>query len=168
MRTNISPASLRLMLAQYCGTPFFILVIFSHAELPATLYYCDNNEDVVSNGITYKATSLNVSLPPEDLNAKSSGSIVIDNTTLDMSTMVNQCNDGPIICTIAVISADEPDSYIVEPTDTEIIEPEIDAEGNVMTAALTDEEVGDEQIPGDMMTPSTAPGMFASQWFGSM
>jgi hypothetical protein len=170
MRTP-TEATIALMQARFCGTPFFHLVKYSHADLPAPLYYCDDNAPITSavdgTSQVYIPAQMAITLPVEDPTVECTGSIVQDNTLLDMSSMVNRCNGAPISCTIYVINSDDPDTVVAGPFPMQIQQA-----GPItllsMQATLSYEQANDEQIPGDQMGPGVTPGIFAAAWYGQI
>lgn len=168
MRT-IDNASLGLLFALYSGTNFVHLVQYTHPNLGSPLYFCDDNVDLVSNGITYKCTGLEISIPIEDMTRQQTATITQDNTQFDMSAMINTCNGGidgqAIICSIAIVSRNEPNTLIVPFSSMEMRQPQCTSMPPQMTCSLQQDEALDETIPGDTMNTHSAPGAFSASWY---
>jgi hypothetical protein len=156
--------------ARFCSEAFLHLIKFTHPSLPGPLYYCDDNQNLTSTvdgtSQVYNWKPMQISIPVEDSTRAPTGNLTIDNTALDMSTLIGLTSGNPPICTIWIVNQAEPNTVIAGPYPMEVRQADLDALQMVVT--LEYEEAGDENIPGDLMTVGTTPGIFSASWYNQV
>jgi len=165
---TLSSGSLAAIFARYCGVAFIHLVKFFHPNLPGPLYYCDDNADLASTvdgGISqnFPWKPMQISIPVEDITQAPSAALTIDNTQLDMSTLIGLTSGLPPIVTLWIVNRNEPNTAVAGPFPMEMRQADVD--DKQLTATLEYEEALDENIPGDLMSPGVTPGLFSASWF---
>lgn len=163
----LSAATLAAIFAKYTGEIFLHLIKFSHPNLPAPIYFCDDNVDLVSTvdggSETFAWKPMQVSIPVEDMTRAPSANLTVDNTQLDMSTLIGLTSGLPPVVTIWIVKRSDPNTAVAGPFPMELRQADVDA--MQLTATLEYEEASDENIPGDLMSPGVAPGLFSASWF---
>jgi hypothetical protein len=89
---------------------FLVLLKISHTDLPSTLYFVNNNENVVSNGDIYEATAFRFTLPYKEGNTIAPAQLIIDNVDRRVVEAVRSITT-PADIEASIVLASDPDTY---------------------------------------------------------
>lgn len=156
MRT-LSTTFLRELGKQETAEVALFLVELSHASFEAPFRYARNFEDVTSNGATYLARAMDVTLPDEEAERVPTLQLRIDNVERDLLAALRGL-DGIVSVTLRLVLASQPDVVEIEV---------VGMEGRAMSygAAILSLDLGVEPIldaafGSRLLSPSHAPGLF--------
>lgn len=106
--SRLSPEAAGAVLAQETDQVFLHLVTIETSS-GAALRFVDNNQDIVSRGVTFTAASFTIILPEQTDNAPRPCRLAIDNTDLAIFKTIKQAAGQTVTVTIRVIMAGTPD-----------------------------------------------------------
>ena len=156
MARSLSAAAVASMNAQQTGEVWLVLLTITHADLPSTLRFVNNNEDVISGGQTFTAFPFEIILPNQDPDTPPRASLRIDNVDRQIVTALRTLTSAPTIQFDIVLAS--------QPSTVEATFPGMKLMGATYTAATVSGEIGPEPLFTEpvtiQMTPSRFPGMF--------
>jgi hypothetical protein len=136
---------------------FLDLVTIEHESLAAPIRLVSNNEDCVSRGETFSACAFGIDMPDEISDKLPRASIWIANADRAYSEAIRSITT-PATLTYEIVLAESPDEVEAGPFVFRVEQVDIDA--NYIQARLSFEDILNEMIPAERITPSTFPGVF--------
>jgi hypothetical protein len=106
MPNNISPELLAQLYAQESDDVLLFLVTLSHQSF-SDIRLVNNTENIVSNGNTYQAFPMDITLPTDDGETERQLQIEFDNVSLDLIDEIRSVTD-PIQVKIELVLASNP------------------------------------------------------------
>lgn len=163
MRTSLTSAFTRALLPPDCEEVGISLLDITSASLGTTYHICDNNEDIVSNGVTYSAWAFELAFCDETEGEIPSHSIVIDNTNPEIFRAIRSASarDRIEITHKFVIASDPDTNQLMRPIKYQVADIEVDEVSIVANLILA--VVANENFPAHSWLPSWAPALFASR-----
>lgn len=157
MSRDLTTTTRQAFYSQETGEAFLILLTFEESSLPEPIRVVNNPTDIVSGGDIYQAFPFEITLPDEGEDRAPTARLRIDNVDRSIVQAVRNAVD-PIIVTMEIIRADDPDTIEVSFPDFELREVTYDAlivEGRLLLKSLRR-----RQYPADTFSPSGFPGLF--------
>lgn len=153
--TEMTPRAIASAAAQETDECWLVLLRIIHPALSEDIQVVCNDEDIVSNGLTYTGLFFQVDLPSDD---DSSGEFTIrmDNVSREVIDAVNAVTSKPS-ATLAVILADDPDNYVAT---FDAVAVSFDADPLEVSATFRADDLLFEPYPGVRYTPKSHPGLF--------
>jgi hypothetical protein len=167
---SLSDVARQAAYAQETDENFLYLVTIDHPDLPGGLTIRvwngtqDGQEDLVSNGETYKAFPFQIAFPDRQPDQPPKSRVTIsavsdpNNADTDVVTIVRSLTSPPRIGLTCVL-ASQPD--VIEATAPEMILTQVDFDSLTIDGDLTYERVLEEPFPAGTYSPSAYPGVFA-------
>lgn len=156
MARSLSATAVASMNSQQTGEVWLILLTITHPDLPATLRFVNNNEDIVSNGQTFTAFPFEIVLPNQDPDTPPRATLRIDNVDRAIVAALRSITSAPTI-QFDVILASAPNTL-------EATFPGMRLNGATYDVAKIEGEIAPEPLFTEpitySMTPSRFPGMF--------
>lgn len=156
MRTLSNP-----LLAQLYGAnsndPFLILLTLTHASFASTVYLVNNNEDVVSNGNTFIAFPMDITIPADDGRTEKNAQIVFDNVSLELIDEIRSVT-SPIEVQIQMVLASDPDTVEIEISELKM--GNVSYNASTITADLYLDDFLNTDLSNEKYTPTIYPGLF--------
>lgn len=134
-----------------------VLMLVRLYESPSTVYLVSNTEDIISNGNTYTAFPVDITLAEEDGEQKTQVFIEFDNVSLDLIGAIRTTTD-PIPCEIDVVLASNPD--VVEMSIKDLLIRNITYDAKKIRATLMQDDFLNSRFPAGSYTPIDYPGIF--------
>jgi Domain of unknown function (DUF1833) len=154
---SLTLATRQALFANETGEVFLFLVALSHPDM-VTMFFVNNQVDIISNGESYLAFPFELTLPDDREDVITRIQLQIDNVDRRVVEAVRSI-DTPATVTVSVIRAAEPNVLVAGPIDCVL--------RNVSYNALTvsgdlapHENILDEPFPQHSCTPATTPGVF--------
>ena len=135
---------------------FLILLTISHADI-SDITLVNNNEDIVSNSVTFTAIPFNITLPDSRENAPPRATVSIDNVSREIATHIRNITTPPTI-TISVTRAAAPDT--LEITFAPLTLRNVRWDFTTISGELVGEDMAIEPYPAGQMSPSLFPSIF--------
>jgi len=142
--------------AQESTSAYLLLYTITGEDLPATLYLACNNEDVLSNGNTFVATSIEGVLPEDSLDEQPKAKIQIGNVDRAISDALLTVSQ-PVFVKIQVVLSTAPDDVQLEIDELQLRNFQYDA--LFLSADLHPHDILSQQIPADRYDATQFPGM---------
>ena len=159
MRT-LSSTALQAIYAQETGTAFLILLTISHATLPAPIQVTSDGVKTVSRGMTFAPFPFLISIPDDEDQKLPQAQITIDNVDRSIVSAVRNMGTTPATILIELVTSHAPDT--VEFSSGALTLRDIHYDALSVTGRLSFDPIMAEPFPGDLVTPATIPGVFAS------
>lgn len=156
MRT-LSTTFLRELGKQETAEVALFLVELSHASFDAPFRYVRNFEGVTSNGATYEARAMDVTLPDEEAERVPTVRLRIDNVDRGLLFALRAL-DGIVSVTLRLVLASQPDVIEVEVAGME--GRAMDYNDATLSLDLGVEPILDAAFGVRTLSPSNAPGLF--------
>ena len=138
----------------------FLNLVKLEAEGYEPLSFVDNTEKIISNGNEYIPCGFRCVLPEQnDEGASKPCKIEIDNIDRRISEAVSETVNTPVIVTVSVVMAHDPD--ITEYGPFKFILRNVSVSKEAVSAELYDFYIYDRNLPGLRYTPQNFPGLFA-------
>lgn len=139
---------------------FVRLLEISHPSWSQPFRFCDNTEDVVSNGDTYVRFPFTIEPPNDSGEDPARATLLLDNIERSVLPSIRQVisSSDRITVTLAIVLVSEPDTVLGDVWEFELTE--YSANAQVIQCNLLLDAVLDESVPGDDMTPAKNPGLF--------
>jgi hypothetical protein len=157
MPRTVSLPALQAMLAQQTSAVFLELLTVDHADLSSPIRLVNNTVDITSNANVFTAAAFRSSLPTDTEKRAPSARITVSNIDQTIIIALRSVSSPPTF-TLAVISADTPDTYEYGPIDLELRDYQTTAQAITMTIAL--EDFAQEGWPSLRFDPVNFPGLF--------
>jgi hypothetical protein len=109
MPRTVSLAAMQGAMAQETDEVYLILLAVDHADMPSTLRFVNNSEDVTSNSNLYTAFPFEATMPDDKDDKEPLAELRIDNVTRTLIDEIRTIQSPPII-TLSVILASSPDT----------------------------------------------------------
>lgn len=155
MSRNISSSLTSAINAQETSEIDLLLLTLSHSSI-TTIRMVNNKTDIVSNGNTYTAFPFQTRMPNEKEDEMPQVKIQICNVDRSIINILRNI-DGMPTCQIDIVLASNPNtieaSFPFKLT-------QIDYNAITIEGSLAYEDVLNQKIPGDLITPQTNPGLF--------
>jgi hypothetical protein len=157
---TISASGLQSLFAQETESVWLPAVTVAHTDLPATLRFVANTQDIVYGGNTYLACPFELTIAPDNEESVPQARIRIDNVSQDITVAVRSTDTSPTI-TLEIFRVDSggvvtreygPHSYdlLTVNADALVVEGVVGYEHDFLN----------EQATADRFVPSLAPGLF--------
>jgi hypothetical protein len=156
MARTLSSTAIASQNAQETGEVWLVLLTISHADLATPIRVVNNNEDIVSRGLTFQAFPFEIVLPNEDPDQPPKAYLRIDNVDRSVIAAVRGISSTPSV-TIEVILASAPNNVEIGYSGFSLRNVTFDVAQ--IEAELLFESIFGEPITASM-TPSRFPGMF--------
>lgn len=157
MPRPLSTAALRAMLAQQTGEAFLVFLRIDHADLDEPIRVVSDGVDHVVDGLTWTAFPFEIAIPSESEDSVPSVKLSIDNVDRSIVQAVRSLASPPTV-TIHVALGSSPSTIEAGPYEFTLRNVAYDA--LAVTGDLRFEDVLNEPCPGDVMSPTTFPGLF--------
>lgn len=154
--------------AQESDDAFVVLLELNHDSFDGetirlssdpTTTLLDGTYGTVSNGNDYTFFPFEITLPAQDDTFLGRTVLKIDNVTRDLILEVLQINGDPILVTLKIVLASDPDSVEMEYPSLRMTN--IAANATDLQADLYPQIIQDEQWPYDNFTRADFPGLFS-------
>lgn len=157
MSRTLSTAAVRAVISRETDQVFLALVKLEHPSI-STVRIVANSEQVVRADGTYLPFPFEFVLP-DDMEAEiPRASIKFDNVSREILAAIRELEGKPK-CTFMLVLADSPDTVEYGPAEFELSAAGWDVLS--VTASLAyQEEIWNQQVPGQTYTPSNSPGLF--------
>jgi hypothetical protein len=142
------------VLSQQTAEVAITLVTLTHVGGPT--YLCDNNEDVVSNGVTFSASRIQVRLI-NNSSGLSRARLVVDNVGRDFIDEIRLATT-PIVAKLELIVLSEPDDIVI--TQPDLVLRNLVYDELMISGELQQELLMHQGYPQYTMTPALFPGLF--------
>jgi len=136
----------------------FLYLIKIETSGGAVLHFVDNNQNIISQGEEYIATSFLIVLPEETDNAPRPCRLAIDNTDLAIFQTIKQAVNEDIIVIVYVIMADTPNVYERGPLKYRLRNVRVNKES--IEGEIYDFYLIDRKFPKDTYTPDNFEGLY--------
>lgn len=157
MPRTLSTAALKAILAQQTGEAFLVFLRLDHPSLTQPIRVVNDGVDHVVDGLTWVGFPFEAAIPSESEDSLPTVKLVIDNVDRSIVQAVRQLTSPPTI-SIHVALASSPPTIEAGPYEFTLRNVAYDA--LTVSGDLRFEDVLNEPCPGDMMTPTTFPGLF--------
>lgn len=136
-----------------------MLLKISCASFPQTYYICDNNQDFVSNGITYTKWAFELAFCDEEEGQIPTSTVVIDNALPTVWEAIRSANIGDeITIEMQFVTASEPNTNQLLRT-VKYIVSEVEADAINIVAQIVLATITNDSLPYHKITPSLWPGI---------
>jgi hypothetical protein len=139
---------------------FIKLIEIDHPDWDEPFRFCQNSNNVVSNGDTYEQFPFTIEPPNDSGNESSQVTLLLDNVKrtalLPLRQLAASSNRATV--TLKLVLASEPDTVIGDVWEFTLME--IGYNGNVIQCSLLFDDIGNEPFPSDDMSPANNPGLF--------
>jgi hypothetical protein len=156
MRT-LSSADIQAMNAQETGDSYHCLITISHPNLPAPIALTSDAVPTVSNGVTFVPFPFLFQIPDDRSDQLPIAKLQIDNTELAILQAIRSVGNAYPTVLMQIVLGSDPDTIEAEWTMTM---RNVVWDMNQITMDLRFDQILDEPFPGDLVTPSTIPGVF--------
>jgi len=158
---TISAAGLQSLFAQETACAWIPAVTVTHADLPATLRFAANTQNLVYGGNTYLACPFELYLAADTEESVSQAKIKIDNVSRDIVQAVRSTDSSPTV-TLEVFRVDSSGVVTREYGPNALSLLSVQADALVVEGTLGYEaDWLNEAAVHDRFVPSLAPGLFA-------
>ena len=163
MSRIVSAAALQAMLAQQSGQVFLTCLSIqppSGTTAFAPIYLVDDLNPLVRTDATYQPFPFKLHLPDDDDSKIPQVTITIDNIDRSITEAIRTVPGLPIV-EFFVVLASSPNTIEVGPFNFSLLS----ANYNALTITGTlgyEEDFLNQQVPGDLYTPTNSPALFAS------
>jgi hypothetical protein len=158
MPRTLSSTARRAIFAQETGEVFLLLLTIAHPQLAEPIRVVNNNEDVVSGGVTFQRFPFELALPPETEEAPPTVSLRIANADRQIVQAVRALAGDAMTVDVSVVLASSPDTIEAGPYRFTLRDVSYDAA--IVEGTLRFEDVLNEPYPADSFTPARFPGLF--------
>lgn len=134
-----------------------VLIKIKHADLTPNLFFCSDNVDVISEGVTYLSYPFIIRLPEDTSDRPPRAKLSIDNIDRTIVAAIRSLTTSPKV-EIRIVLADTPDTleYLIKGLEfTNITYDAFTVEGDMVGV-----DVLNEQYPKDKFVPAKFPGLF--------
>ena len=143
------------LFAQESNDPFLTLVTLTHASFTARLV--NNSVDIVSNGETFTAFPMKITLPVDDGETSRDFTIEFDNVSLDLIANLRSVTDD-IGVKIELILASLPD--VIQMSHEDLVIRTITYDKSRISARIVLDNFLSVGMTSEKYTPILYPGMF--------
>ena len=157
MSRNVSATARAAINAQQTGEAFLILLTISHPNIDPPIRVTSDGVNTISRGETFIAYPFEVTLPDDRDDQVVRASLRVDNVGREIATALRSIDSPPQV-TLEVVLGSSPDTVEAGPFDFTLRGATYDA--LTVTGDLVFEDILNEPIPGDAMTPANFPGLF--------
>lgn len=157
MSRQLSNKLLAEIYGQESSDPFLMLVTLSHLSF-SSIYLVNNTVDIISNGNTFLAFPMKITLPQDNENASKDIRIEFDNVSRFLVDEIRAVTD-PIDASIQMVLASDPDIVEVEIADLKI--SDISYNKSKISARLFLDDFLNTGLTSEKYEPSLYPGLFS-------
>ncbi len=158
MSNQLSNQLIAQMFAQESGDPFLILVTLTHPDFAGPVRLVNNQEDIVSNGETFSAFPMEITLPIDDeSNSAREIQITFANTGLELVDELRGVQT-PINVQLDMILASTPD--IVEFSFQEFKLRQVSFNQFTIQGSLYMDDFLNTELTSENYSPSIYPGLY--------
>ena len=159
MRTSLSAAFSAALLPPGSDEIGISLLTIEHPSFSQIYRVCDNNEDVISNGETYKAYAFELAFIDETEGEIPSHAVVLDNTDLSIFEAIRTADATQSIkISHQFVLASDPDYNQLSRTIKYTV-ASIDVDEQSITGSLVLAVIGNESVPYFSASPAIWPGL---------
>lgn len=108
MSRNVSSITRQALQGAQTEKVFLILITIDHPDLVSPLHLVNNNEDIISNGVTYQGMAFKFTPPVEEDGTIKNTKILIDNVDRQLVLAVRSITSAPTLVA-SIIRSDAPD-----------------------------------------------------------
>lgn len=144
------------LLSQESGDPFLTLLTLQNGTTVIRLV--SNSSDIVSNGETFTAIPMKLTLPTDDGETARSFKIVIDNIMLDLIVLLRTVVGG-VTAKVDMILASTPD--VIQMSYENLALSAITYDKTSITATFSLDNFLQIAMTSEQYTPSNFPGIFS-------
>lgn len=153
---NLSFKAVQSMQATSTAEVWLLLLTIYHHSLSVPIYLVNNNENIVSRGITFIGLPFDVDLPNEDQDAPGAARLTVDNVDRTIMDAIRAMDVPPTVA-IEVVLASQADT--VELGMYDLVLRNVNYDATKITGSLQWEDILVEPM-ALQMTPARFPGMF--------
>jgi hypothetical protein len=158
MANQISAQLIAQMFAQESGDPFLTLVTLTHPDFAGPVRLVNNQEDIISNGQTFIAFPLEITLPTDDdAGVAREISITFANTSLELVDELRSVQT-PVNVQLDLILASTPD--IIEFSFQEFKLRTVSFDQMSVQAKLFMDDFLNVELTSESYSPAIYPGLF--------
>ena len=155
MSNDLSTELKAQLFSQESDDPFLTLLTLSHTSFTARLV--NNSTDIISNGLTFTAFPMKITLPVDDGETARDFTIEFDNVSLDLIANLRSVT-GDIGVKIEMILASMPD--VIQMSHEDLIIRTITYDEKRIAARIVLDNFLAVGMTSERYTPSAYPGMF--------
>lgn len=156
--SNLSDDAIQALTATETNT-VFLYILRLLVDGIETFCAVNNNQSVVSNGITYNPVAFSITLPSQTTDGGAGAAkLSIDNTDRAIMQLVTEAIGKRITAEVSIILASTPD--IIERGPLRLILRNVTATKQTVSGELYDFYLFDRIIPEGRYTPKDFPGLF--------
>lgn len=156
MRTLSNPLLAQLY-ASNSNDPFLVLLTLTHPSFVSTVYLVNNNEDIISNGNTFVAFPMDITIPADDGRTEKNAQIVFDNVSLELIDEIRSVT-SPIEVQLQMVLASDPDTVEIELSELKM--GNVSYNASTITADLYLDDFLNTDLSNEKYTPTIYPGLF--------
>lgn len=154
---TVSATARAALFAQQADEAFLALLMIEHDDLPASLRFVNNPQDVTSRGNVYLGFPFTIDLPPQDPDRPPRVRLLIDNIDRQIVAGLRTIAT-PLTITLEVVLASSPDTVEVGPFAMTLASAVYDA--LTIEGDLAYQDVLNEPFPGDSFSPGRFLALF--------
>ena len=154
---DLSNALLAELYGQESGDPFLALFTFSHPSFD-TIRLVNNTVDIVSNGETFMAFPVNITMSPDNGETLREVQLELDNVSLELIEELRTVTDY-IDVKVEMVLASNPDFVEIELGELKIKNVQYNA--SRITARLFMDDFLNTELSGEKYAPTNFPGLFS-------
>jgi len=158
MSRQVSATMLQAMLAQSTTEIPLTVIKITHASLASPMLFVNDKISLDRSDGTYLPAAFEFRLPDDQQDNIPRGQIVLDNVDRQIIQAVRPLQSAPEI-EVNIVLASQPNTVEVGPMRFKLKQFEYDATTMKGTVAY-DEDFLNQNIPKDMFSPRTTPGIF--------
>jgi len=136
---------------------FLVLLTISHADISPDVTVVNNNEDIVSNSVTFTAFPFDITLPDNRENSPTRATLTIDNVSREIATHIRNITSAPTV-TIQVIRAADPDTIEIDFVPLTL--RNVSWNFTTVSGELVAENMEMEPYPAGQFSPAYFPAIF--------
>jgi hypothetical protein len=123
----------------------------------AAIRVVNNNEDIISRGVTYVAYPFEITLPGDDDERVSQATITIDNVTGDILDTLRQIN-GDVNILLEVVLISNPSDVVMATNGLKL--RRITVSDTTISGDILTDTIYQVTYPAEDYTPASTPGIF--------
>lgn len=158
MANQLSPELIAQLFAQESNDPFLTLITIENEADPGNnIYLVNNQENIISRGITFQCFPVTISLPVDDGESARQVSIDFDNVSLSLIGKFRSVTKG-ITVKVEMVLASLPD--IVQISIENLVVANISYNKMRISVKLVLDNLLNTELSSERYTPDKFPGLF--------
>ena len=157
MSNQISAELLAQLYSPNSDDPLLTLFTLDHELFPAPILLVNNNEDIVSRGLTYNKFPVKLVLPPDDGETERVVNISFDNVSQELLEEIRTVT-SPIRLKLELILASIPDEVQMEFDELKLVQ--VSYNSQTINARIIPDDFLNAAMTSEKYDPTTFPGLF--------